>query len=467
MHTLEVAIFILSITMVMFLLWMKLANIKRIVFLWGITFVVLVLHIILDGMRWQLYPIYVAIFTISHIFYQDSNNNNNNNNALSNFKRKIIFTVSIFLIAVSSLLAFIFPIYELPVPSGDYLIGTESFVIEDENRLEIYSDVQYRKIKIQLWYPTQEVDGYVQEPWIADGSEVVRSLSRDMNLPGFVLDHTINVMSNSFIEAPLSDDFDSYPVIVISHGWRGFRSLHTDYAEELASNGYIVVGIEHTYGSVATVFDKDDIAYLNLDALPERDSNDDFITDANKLVSTYADDITTTINYLEVLNDNSTKFKGTLELSKIGLIGHSTGGGAGVAVALNDDRIGALFGLDSWVEPIQKKEIEKGLDIPSMFIRSETWETGLNNDNLYSLIDRSTYMPELYQIDGTTHLDFAMVHMYSPLVKYIGYSGSIQSDQLISILKISSRSFFNEYLRDGSDNYEIDNWDEVKRVYTK
>jgi hypothetical protein len=47
-------------------------------------------------------------------------------------------------------------------------------------------------------------------------------------------------------------------------------------------------------------------------------------------------------------------------MTRIGLLGHSTGG-ADVAVAINDIRIKALVGMDDWVEPIyDDDEIEKG-----------------------------------------------------------------------------------------------------------
>ena len=282
-----------------------------------------------------------------------------------------------------------------------------------------------------------ETDGYEKAPWLEDGKVVSRALARDFGLPSFVLDHTIDIMSNSYFEAPINDDLSEYPVIVISHGWRGFRNLHTDFAEDLASMGYIVIGIDHSYGSVATVFSDDEIAYLNLDALPDRETTDEFLDYANQLVYTYASDITTTIDYLEEINmeSNASRFSGKLDLSNIGLLGHSTGGGADVAVALNDTRIAALIGLDAWVEPIEDNEITKGLSIPSLFIRSGDWEVGLNNANLYSLIENSSTPSMLFQIDGTTHFDFTMVYMYSPFTTYLGFTGDVEGQYLNSIQK--------------------------------
>jgi len=431
----------------------------------SVTGLFLILHVVFDHIRWQLFLLYVAVLILGVMLYLTSIMSIILKKAI---RKTLIIGLSIFIV-ISILFAFIFPIYTLPTPNGDYLIGTESFVIEDENREELYTEdpSDFRKIKIQLWYPAESTDGYEQAPWLEDGLVVARSLSLDTGLPFFVLDHAANIMSNSFVNAPINDALDDYPVIILSHGWRGFRNLHTDFAEELASLGYIVVGIDHTYGSVATVFSDQDIAYLNLDALPPRETTPDFLDYANQLVNTYGLDVTTTLEYLEEMNGDtsSSRFSGKLDLTNIGLLGHSTGGGGDVAVAINDDRIDAVIGLDAWVESIDETEIDKGLNIPSLFLRSGSWENGLNNTSLLALIDNSTYPSVLYQIDGTTHYDFAMVYMYSPLTSAIGFTGSVKSDYLTSILKSMISDFFNETLRnDTNSSIDPDDWEEVRVI---
>lgn len=465
MDIIEIILYIITVILIGVILTKRTINKEYLFILLIITALFFLAHLIFSEIRWQLfifYPLYVSLGVIVYL-------KKVRNIGVKNIIRKSVTILLILLSVVFLGILLVFPMYEIPKPSGDYLIGTESFIIEDENRYELYTEDlnDIRRIKIQLWYPTESKDGYNQLPWLEDGVVVARALSKDIGLPLFVLDHTANIMSNSYHQAPISNALDSYPVVIISHGWRGFKNLHTDFAEELASIGYVVVAIDHTYGSVATVFDSDDVAYLNLDALPERETTSDFLVYANQLVNTYAADITTTIDYIEGLNNGSgsSRFSGRLDLTKIGLLGHSTGGGADVAVALNDNRIDALIGLDAWVEPIQAEEIDKGLSIPSLFIRSETWETGVNNITLNSLIENSSETSSLYQIDGTTHFDFTMVYMYSPLTKFIGFSGSVEGGYLTSILKTMITSFFNETLRD-EENSEIDAdlWDEVRLI---
>lgn len=424
---------------------------------------IIITIIVIGEFKWQLFPLVLVVITLILKFQLESVSRISLPILL---KKSFIILTSLFLF-ISLISLIVFPQYKLPLPSGSYLIGTESKVIEDNSRLELYSEKEndLRKIKIQIWYPAETVLGYDISPWIEDGIKITRGLSRDIGLPYFMLDHTALIPSNSYYNAPISNISDSYPIVILSHGWRGFRNIHTDYAEELASRGYIVIGIDHAFGSVATAFEEETV-YLNKDALPERETTPDFLDYANALVSTYAQDITFTLDYIELLNqDSSSRFFSRFDLEKIGLLGHSTGGGAATNVGLKDERINAVIGLDAWVEPILEDEIALGLKIPSLFLKSETWETGLNNEVLSSLVDNSSYVPQVYQIDGTTHYDFAMVYMYSPLTKAIGFNGSLDNEYLNNIIKTMINDFFDKELRNITGNeVDITPWEEVKVV---
>lgn len=427
-----------------------------------VSFIVVVLSVFIGQVRWQVYPLYLAFFLLLILFWLQLITENQ----LRQPGRRIAIIFIAIFIGLATVSLFSFPIYAMPEVSGEHLIGTQSYVIEDESRLEQYGSLDYqnRRFKIQLWYPAASIEGYEQVAWIEDGLAVSRALSKDTGLPGFVLDHTVYILSNAYKDAPIKTSLGTLPVVIISHGWRGFRNLHTDFAEELASRGYMVVAIDHSFGSVATVFNDDDIAYLYRDALPNRETTPDFLDYANQLVNTYAGDIKTTIDYLERINDASSgsRYAETMNLNKIGLVGHSTGGGADVTVALEDTRVDAVFGLDPWVEPIREEDIDQGLDIPALFIRSQTWEEGDNNINLLQLMAQRSNPPLLYQVNGTTHYDFTMIYMYSPLTRVIGFTGDLNGRYLNDILETMMLDFFDRHLKnDASDPLDVSVWEEV------
>jgi len=264
-----------------------------------------------------------------------------------------------------------------------------------------------------------------------------------------MLDHTADIKSNSYLSAPFSDERESHPVVIISHGWQGFRELHTDFAEELASNGFIAVSIDHTYGSQAVRLPDNTVAYLNPDALPGSYGEEGFAEASQLLVTTYGEDVISVLNDLEKKNREDDFLRNRMDLSSIGVMGHSTGGGGDVHAALKDARIRALLGLDAWVNPLDKDVLSQGLSIPALFIRSEQWSQGPNNtalDTLLSASEEGTFL----QMNKTNHVDFSMAYMYSPLAKYVGFSGELGGREAISLQKKLLLEFFDASLRNQS-----------------
>jgi pimeloyl-ACP methyl ester carboxylesterase len=379
--------------------------------------------------------------------------------------KRMLIGLYTFILLIFVVLLYVFPISDIPEPSGTFQIGTYVETVEDTTREEAYGDDSgFRAFTYQMWYPVDDVGDADIMPWLSGGKNIARGLAKSVGLPSFILDQTQYIDSNSYQIKAISDVQDKYPVVLISHGWGGFMNLHTDLAEELASRGYIVISIDHTYGSVATNINGRFI-YQNKDALPPRDENDNFLDDANQLVYTYAGDVSFMLDYIEILNNDTESFlNNKLDLDHIGLIGHSTGGGADVAVALNDVRIGAVIGLDAWVEPIVASEIEKGLSMPSIFLRSESWEEGPNNIDLYDLIENSSDA-SLYQIDGTTHGDFTMAYILSPLMSTIGYTGSLETTYLVDMQKEIINYFFDLHLKNDLDaSLDFTTWEEIKKI---
>lgn len=366
-----------------------------------------ILTLIFEGLRYEVLIILICL-ALSYIPYQPF------------LKVRRLFTIII--IGAMFLLILAFPVYRMPTPTGTYDIGTKTYQVNDDSRNEIYGDQEgIRKFNFQIWYPFIKTDEQERAPWLLDQEVTSQALSRDFGFPGFLLNQTKFVTSHSYLDADFTEE-TSYPVVIISHGWSGTKYLHSDLGENLASQGFIAVSIEHTYGSVASVIDGEVIAKQN-DALTGFADSTLNLASNTRLMMTYGLDIIATIDFLETLNSNENDiFYNHLNLDHIGAVGHSTGGGGMIYAALHDDRIQAIIGLDAWVEPIRDVLNEKTLSIPSLFLRSEAWEDGPNNDVLIPMLQNVTSETQLFRINGTTHYDFAMVYMYTSLAKTLGFS---------------------------------------------
>jgi len=394
--------------------------IEKAKFLVPLIIILLVASRIFSKTRWQFYPIYIIVLIYFILVLLNYFNVLN----ISPFIGKWILGLSIFLIVISTLLFLVFPKASLPNPTGKYRVGTRVFELEDKTRDEIYTKDKNdkRRLKYQVFYPVDNTKGLDRAKWMVDGLELTRKLASSMHMLPFMLDHTVDIKANSYWGANLSKDLDKYHLVLISHGWKGFRELHTDFAEELASKGFIAVSIDHTYGSQAVKFEDGSVAFLNEDALANLGNPFNYNSDSNVLVRTYGEDVASVLNDLEALNKNDPNFKDKLNLDSIGLLGHSTGGGGDVYIGLKDKRVKAILGLDAWVSPLTQKELSIGLNMPSLFLRSEEWSKGPNNTALDIIINNSS-KASLIQVNKTKHVDFTMAYMYSPLLKYVGFSG--------------------------------------------
>ncbi len=442
-----------------------------------IAFALMVSHSLYDTVNWQFVPIYFLtamafMSSLIAIVLAKSNKQKPEISAYDNRKKLIVLTA--IALVLSGIAIWAFPLYEMPTPSGNYEIGTITYDFTETGNIETYGDVvgADRRIKVQVWYPASSTKGLKRVPWLEEGRVVSRALADEMNAPKFILDHTKDVLSHAYAGAQMSKAAKTFPIVVLSHGWTGFRNLHTDLAETLASNGYIVFGIDHTFGSQITVFKDGTVMKLDHDALPDRNVTQNFLDYARALVETYADDVTFVLDQLSRFNEGqySPEFKARLNLDKIGLLGHSTGGGADVAVAVSDERVKALLGMDAWVEPVPDGLLKKGLKIPALFLRSQQWETGYNNAYLTTLIDNSISGTELYQIDGTTHIDFTMAYMYSRLTRYIGFTGDVERKTFADIQNTFILDFFDSTLNDAqglSISRLSEAWPIVKRIQSK
>lgn len=471
MSWIEIALFSLSILYLIVVVtgWKRLKPIASLLSL--AAFGIFVGHLLFDIPNWQLYPLYFFIAMSTTVTFIDRVMQKSGREPYDSKKK--IMIIGVIMILISGTLMAIFPVYEIPRPDGAFAVGTVTFELTDSKRTEQYGGItkataengnDLRRIRVQVWYPSDDVSGYKQAPWLQDGILLPRSLAKVMKMPFFVLDHTKDILSNAYIEAPVSQSKEKYPVVIISHGWTGFRNLHNDFAELLASNGFIVLGINHTYGAQMTVFEDGFSAELDKNALPDRAKTPDFLKYANQLVLTYAGDVKLVLETMDTINEGrySNVLTGVLDVKRIGLMGHSTGGGADVSVALSDSRIKSLFCMDAWVEPLGKEALSKGVTVPAVFLRSEQWQGGINDDYLMPLVKASDDA-QLFQINGTTHLDFTMSTMFSSLTGIIGYTGKLDRALSARIQHEFALDFFNDTLIN-TPNADRSFFDNLKQI---
>ncbi|MBT3669046.1 MAG: hypothetical protein HON98_12680 [Chloroflexi bacterium] len=410
----------------------------------GILLLVTVGQIAIEGYRWQIMPLYILSLLFFIISYFPKVN------GLPLKFQKVLFVLLLF---VNTLSIILLPLPNLPIPTGEFQVGTKEYYLKDLERKEIFgaSANMNRELMAQVWYPIDEPTQEYPVRWMKDMPYFAPEIGNRFGLPGFMLDHLIYVKSNSYSHENVSDENSEYPVILFSHGWAGFKEQNIYQVEELASHGFIVIGVNHTYGAMMTVFPDGRYFARNRDALPEGVSEEEYTIASNKLVRQWADDLGFVLKEFDQINtDPSDIFFQKMELDQVGVMGHSTGGGASTEFCFENKRCKAFLGMDPWLEPVSREKLSFGHSEPMLLMFSDAWASVPENEGnkpfVQILTDSSKGWTAEMVISDTMHFDFSITPVISPLTEMLGFKGSLDGDRTLEIINDYSVGFFNQFL---------------------
>lgn len=368
-------------------------------------------------------------------------------------------------LALAAALPFVLPVPDFPIPSGQEAIGTVTVEITDFDRDEIYglNPGGPRELVVQVWYPAVLDPTATPEPIYPDWGLMGPAISKNLGLPTWFLNHVQHVASHSYASLPIRDG--TFPVVMYSHGWTGYRSIALNQIETLVSNGYIVIAPDHTYSAVVTEFADGEVVPFDQLALPEPETvtAEQYGEAATALVDVQTEDL---ISILDALEAGPTGPFGVLsestDLTRVGAYGHSTGGGAAIRLCLTDDRCDAVLGMDPWVEPLPDRVLAETATKPAMFMRSVEWQEKENDAVLRGIAERASGATYWIGIDGTSHNDFVMMPLLSPLADDVGLKGPIPAGRILPIINQYLLGFFDVFLLGtGSASIDTVTYDEV------
>lgn len=124
---------------------------------------------------------------------------------------------------------------------GNYTVGVKKLTIVNPNQLEpVTQTIKNRNLTIEVWYPSNE---HLQQ----NKSKAVYKNQTKLGVP-------FSLKSNAYRDIDINvSKNEKYPLIVLSHGYTGYRTLMFYIGEHLASHGYIVASIDHTDSTTAEI----------------------------------------------------------------------------------------------------------------------------------------------------------------------------------------------------------------------
>jgi hypothetical protein len=259
----------------------------------------------------------------------------------------------------------------LPTPTGRFQIGRVTVHWTDASRTEPATvGSGPRELRIDIWYPADVTADataanatparYI-DPSAFDRPESAKRL-QGLLRGAYDTIREGRVRTHAREGVPFARAVRRAPVLIFSHGGGEARETYSAQLEDLASHGFVVAAISHTYESVLTMFPDGRHALLMsgrwprptttaIEGLPpSEEANPDRLR-------WWANDIRFVLDELTRANRNNRNaarstsssalpFADRLDLERVGAFGHSAGGQAAATACQIDRRLRACLNQD-------------------------------------------------------------------------------------------------------------------------
>ncbi|MEV4756855.1 acetylhydrolase [Micromonospora sp. NPDC049559] len=247
----------------------------------------------------------------------------------------------------------------LPVPTGPYSVGTARLHLVDGSRPDpVAGPGRHRELMVSLWYPARNVGRYPRASWMP-----AATLRAYLVSGGFAADAVLAPFTAGHEGAPVRRTGGPFPVVVFSHGAHDHRADTTIVVQELASHGYVVVTVDHTYDAFSEF--PDGRLTVPLDDPEHALYPADFATDI-RFVLDRVEDLAAGRNPDAGHRPLPADLRGALDLRRVGMFGWSKGATATALVMVDDPRVRAGLSIDG---PMQAQPpLGTDLDRPFMLM---------------------------------------------------------------------------------------------------
>lgn len=325
----------------------------------------------------------------------------------------IINTILSVLIILFSLGVIIFPGLKPIKSTGIYDYNTIIYQIEDKTRTDEYNPDSNRKLSVLAYYP-------------------------------------INPSKPC-------------PLFVFSHGGISFNTSNVSLFSELASNGYIVLSIDHTYQSLTTKIDGKSIPMdknFRKEIMSENSHNNinnSFLC-YQKWLTVRISDIDFTINDALIKKNSNYKFFDNIDKDRIVLSGHSLGGAAAYGTARKRKDIKAVVALESPyladIIGVKGNDFiwdERSYDCAMLNIYSDSGISLVENDHKYfqnKKYYKNQRNVEYCYIEGANHYSITDLVRTSPLLcQLLGGVYTKAGSKSLKIINDTTLKFLNKNLQ--------------------
>ena len=306
----------------------------------------------------------------------------------------------------------------LPRPRGPHPVGRTLVDWKDNRR--------NRELMVFIWYPAAEGVSPSRSEYIPGAWGQFEAQNMDP-IPAKRLQE---IQVSAVEDAPPAAG--AMPVLVMLPGMGRIPAHYTTLAEDLASYGYLVVGVTPTGGSDVVVF---------FDGRVERGDEEAQVPDfsdrakAQQLVAIWTGDASFALDQIT----RDPRFANHIDAGKIGILGHSFGGNAAAHLLQSDARFERAAVLDSAVfgDPIA------ALNKPLLVFECDR----TNARDWDSVCESDRASCSTVRLDGARHMNFSdagVLPSRFPLPRPLLMLGSVDGEQFLRGVSDRLRVFFGQ-----------------------
>lgn len=287
----------------------------------GLITILLGFHLVLEGLRWQLFPIYLLLAVFLGVGYFSSP-------IQATWARWVLGSLALVSIGLSAGLSYLLPVFELPAPKGNFQVLTACHEIPSTTG---------KPLSIKIWLPSQASS---TNPKAAYHPQPTQALAGVMGLPGFVFSHLkrVKTAAQAVQLETISPSERTYPLLIYSHGAASGLVDNTALLEHLTSCGFVVIAIQHQFSFEQYGISKAQANTFEIAA--QIDLIDQLV---EKAVPQQAKDYQILLNYLATAQ---TTWRQYIDLKQVALLGHSLGGATATYAAAQLPFVKAVVNMD-------------------------------------------------------------------------------------------------------------------------
>ncbi|MFJ9618217.1 alpha/beta hydrolase family protein [Streptomyces noursei] len=373
------------------------------------------------------------------------------------------------------------PALTLPAPTGRYPVGTAALHLTDRHRSDPWVAARrHRELMVSVRYPaTRDAGRFPRAPQMtraeAAGFDGLNNFADHVPAGKVAWGATL---THAHQGAPVARPAGRrLPVVLYSPGAGDPRALGSTLCDELASRGYAVVTVDHTYEAPAVQFPDGRVAHSVMRAELATAQRTGRITELlEKVGAVRVADTRFVLDALARTGRDAVLppgLRGVLDLTAVGMFGQSAGGFTAAQTMHDDRRIRAAVNMDGVMGYTQRDDDPShpstvgrdGVDRPLLLM-------GMAGDDHHSVASwdavwrhsaaRGTWLRDL-TLRGGRHASFTDAEALIPQVaRQLGLSrkdvtemiGTVRPERAVAAERAYVTAFFDRWLR-GRDRGDL------------